>query len=39
VSEIFKVEGEEKYLVKISNRFAVLENLDAEVYITNQEIT
>jgi hypothetical protein len=28
-----EVEGKEQYRVEISNRFAALENLDAEVYI------
>jgi hypothetical protein len=31
LKKLNKVEGKEQYRVKISNRFAVLENLDTEV--------
>jgi hypothetical protein len=35
LKELNKVEGKEKYHIEVSNRFAVLENLDTEVEINS----
>jgi hypothetical protein len=35
LKKLNEVEGKEKYLTEVSNRFAALENLDAEVEINS----
>jgi hypothetical protein len=39
LKKLNKVEGKERYLIKVSNRFAALEDLDAEVEINRARET